>query len=153
MIKEFVNAWDANNKLLLDEFKRKNPESYQDIVEKLVKIVINPYLEEHSAELDYPMDNRLNIDDMTVIDDGDYQGTTIYIIAYDIYQPGVEDYVFTHNAYGSCSGCDTFMAIEMDLEWDDENTKYMPTEKSAKEFHTLALHLLQNFKPLGKDEQ
>jgi hypothetical protein len=48
---------------------------------------------------------------MTVIDDGDYQGTQIFIIPTDTYQPSVKDYVMTDTYYGSCSGCDTLQAI------------------------------------------
>lgn len=144
MIKEFVKAWDENNKLLLEEFEHASPTSYQDIVEKLVKIVINPYLQSQS-ELEYPLNEGLDIESMTVIDNGDYQGTTIYVIPFNVYQPGTKDYVFTDNYYGSCSGCDTFLAIESALEWD-ENGKCIPTKESAEDFHTLALHLLQNFK-------
>ena len=44
MIEKLVKAWDKNNELLLKEFEKENPTSYNDIVEKLVTIVINPYL-------------------------------------------------------------------------------------------------------------
>ena len=107
MIQEFVKAWDKNNKLLLKDFEKQTPDSYKDIVEKLVNIVINPYLEEHSYL------EELEVNRMTIIDDGDYQGTTIYVIPFDTYQPDVSEYVFTHNYYGSCSSCDTFQSIEM----------------------------------------
>lgn len=147
MINEFVKAWDKNKDLLLENFKQKNPSSYQDIVEKLVTIVINPYLKDECS-IEYPMDNGLDIENMTVIDNGDYQGTTIYIIPYDTYQPSVSDYVMTNNYYGSCSGCDTFQSIEL---WDDEATQE-EIENAAKEFHGLALNLLQQFKVLGNDD-
>ena len=147
MIKEFVQAWDKNNKDLLDLFQKENPTSYQDIVEKLVTVVINPFLKDNS-NIDYPMSEGLDISSMTVIDDGDYQGTTIYIIPYETYQPSVSDYVMTNNYYGSCSGCDTFQSIEL---WDDEATQE-EIENAGKEFHTLALHLLQSFKVLGNND-
>ena len=147
MINEFVKAWDKNKDLLLENFKQKNPSSYQDIVEKLVTIVINPYLKDECS-IEYPMDNGLDIENMTVIDNGDYQGTTIYIIPYDTYQPSVSDYVMTNNYYGSCSGCDTFQSIEL---WDDEATQE-EIDNAAKDFHGLALNLLQRFKVLGQDD-
>ena len=147
MINEFVKAWDKNKDLLLENFKEKNPSSYQDIVEKLVTIVINPYLKDECS-VEYPMDNGLDIDNMTVIDNGDYQGTTIYIIPYDTYQPSVSEYVITNNYYGSCSGCDTFQSIKL---WDDEATQE-EIENAAKDFHSLALNLLQQFKVLGGDD-
>lgn len=146
MIKEFVKAWDKNNKDLLDLFQKENPTSYQDIVEKLVNIVISPYLKD-SKNIDYPMSEGLDISSMTVIDNGDYQGTTIYIIPYETYQPSVSDYVMTNNYYGSCSGCDTFQSIEL---LGDNTPKEIAD--AGKEFHTLALHLLQSFKVLGSDD-
>lgn len=142
MIKTFVDAWDKNNKLLLKDFETKCPESYQDILEQLVNKVINPYLEEKDLRV-------LNYENMTTIDNGDYQGTTIYIIFYETYQPDVEDYVFTHNYYGSCSGCDTFEGIY--LNYDDLGNA-IPTKEAAKEYWMIALHLLQNFKVLGSNE-
>ena len=138
MIEKFVKAWDENNKLLLKEFENNEPIDYKDIVEKLVTIVINPYLEECEYDNNYPY-CTLNIKRMTTIDDGGYQGTLLYIIPLDTYQPNISDYVFTHNDYGSCSGCDTFQSIDL-----YGRTK----EEKAKDFHTLALHLLQRFKQL-----
>ena len=151
MIKEFVEAWDKNNTLLLENFKKEAPSSYEDIVEKLVNIVINPYLKDND-KFKYPVDSGLRIENMTVIDDGDYQGTTIYIIPFDTYQPCTDEYVFTSNYYGSCSGCDTFQNIEMRMDYDDETDKYIVTDNIAEEFHTLALHLLQSFKYLDTEE-
>lgn len=147
MIKEFVQAWDQNNKDLLDLFQKENPSSYQDIVEKLVNIVINPYLENNN-DINYPMNEGLDTSSMTVINNGDYQGTTIYIIPYQTYQPSVSDYVMTNNYYGSCSGCDTFQSIEL---WGDHTQKEIAD--AGKEFHTLALHLLQSFSKLLESEE
>lgn len=146
MIQDFVKAWDENKNLLQKEFEITSPSSYQDIVEKLVKIVINPYLEKIG---NYP--DSLDIKNMTVIDNGDYQGTTLYVIPYYTYQPSVDDYVYTHNYYGSCSGCDTFEAIE--CEW---NIGWNGADKedkigAAEDFMTLALHILQRFKGLKED--
>ena len=74
---------------------------------------------------------------MTVIDNGDYQGTQIFIIPINTYQPGVDEYVYTHTYYGSCSGCDTLQAIQ---SWDGDE---LPNEEQVKDYMELALHLLQ----------
>lgn len=84
--------------------------------------------------------NGFNIERLTVIDDGDYQGTQIFIMPLDTYQPSVENYVYTNNYYGSCSGCDTLMAIQ---SWDTEK---LPSKEQVKDYITLALHLLQKCK-------
>lgn len=73
---------------------------------------------------------------MTVIDNGDYQGTQIFLIPLKTYQPSVEDYVYTNTYYGSCSGCDTLEAIN---EYDDD----LPREDQVSDYMILALHLLQ----------
>ena len=86
-----------------------------------------------------------DINNITVIDDGDYQGTRIFIIPRNTYQPSVEDYVYTNTYYGSCSGCDTLQAIL----WRYDET---PNENQIIDLMELALHLLQKCKRL-KEEQ
>lgn len=142
MIKNFIKAWDKNNKLLLKEFKKNMPSGYADIVKKLVCIVINPFLEDINKAV-------LDIDNMTIIDDGDYQGTQIFIIPFDFYQPDVNDYAITHNEYGLCSGCDTYLNIVSRCEYDENEKKIITSDEMVKDFHTLALHILQKFKYLA----
>lgn len=144
MIKNFVSAWDRYNNLLLLEFIKNRPSCYKDIVVKLMDIVINSYL----IDID---EFVLDIDRMTVIDDGSYQGTTIYVVPFQTYQPCVHDYVFTHNYYGSCSGCDAFEAIYSRYSLWDEDVSDEENEKAAKDFYALALNLLQRFQYLAKE--
>lgn len=84
--------------------------------------------------------NGFDLNSMTVIDDGDYQGTQIFIMPLDTYQPSVEKYVYTNTYYGSCSGCDTLQAIQ---SWDESEK---PNEEQIKDYMELALHLLQKCK-------
>lgn len=135
MIKEFARAWEVNNKKLLRYWNGKEVSFYEDIVKPLITIVINPYLKEHTAE-----HIGLDVDNITIIDDGDYQGSQIFIFPKDTYQPDTSDYYFTYADYGSCSCCDTLERInsfERGLERD-------------KEYNTLALHLLQRFRLLNE---
>lgn len=81
---------------------------------------------------------------MTVIDNGDYQGTQIFIIPSNTYQPSVEDYVYTNTYYGSCSGCDTLQAISNYEEG-------FPDEEQIKDYMELSLHLLQKCKWLKEE--
>lgn len=148
MIQEFVKAWDENNQELLKLFEDETPTSYQDIVEKLIEIVLNPYIENDKNNICFPLNQGLDISKMTVIDDGEYQGTTIYIIPCDVFQPDLDEYYITNNYYGSCLGCDIFETIRSNYNlWDKESED---TIGAAKAFHTLALHLLQSFKCLGE---
>ena len=50
------------------------------------------------------------------IDDGDYQGTLLYLIPEDTYQPNSSEYLMTFVEYGSCSGCDTLQGIQCFLD-------------------------------------
>lgn len=109
MIKRFVDAWDKNKKKLEEYFRNTKQEEYQEykiILAKLIELVINPYLKENENENRY-LDNELDIGHITEIDNGHYQGTLIYIIPEETYQPGPEEYITTYVYYGSCSGCDT----------------------------------------------
>jgi hypothetical protein len=71
-----------------------------------------------------------------VLDNGDYQGNKIFILCSNVYQPELNDYIFTSVAYGSCSGCDTFQAIQ---ESEDKAER-------VKGYMTLALHMVQETK-------
>ena len=120
MIKEFAEKWDKykNN---LEEY-----DSYEKIVKLLFEQVINKNIDYH----------EFDTKNILVIDDGDYQGTQIFILHRDTYQPNIEDYVYTNVCYGSCSGCDTLLSIS---EYEEDK----PTEKQIIDYMTLALHLLQ----------
>ena len=99
MIEQVIKQWDANKERLEQYFKTTAMSqyySYDDIIREIIVDVLN-----HG-------DNGMNIcEDFRVIDDGDYQGTRIYILRIDDYQPNVGEYIVTHTYYGSCSGCDT----------------------------------------------
>ena len=140
MIKEFVEKWDKYKENLENYFRNTRQEEYQDykdIVKALFENVIN------KDETDSW--NKFNLKEMTLIDDGDYQGTQIFIIPLDVYQPNTSNYVVTNTYYGSCSGCDTLMAIQ-DYEVG------LPNEEQIKDYMELALHLLQKCKWLEEEE-
>jgi hypothetical protein len=129
MIQEIIQKWDKN-KPKLEEYFKNTPQSkydtYKQIVIKLLELVIN----------DEEGNNIFDIKKMTIIDDGDYQGTQIFIIPKKTYQPSIEEYIVTHTYYGSCSSCDTLQGIS---NYSDE----LPNEEQLKEYMTLALHLVQ----------
>lgn len=142
MIEAIVKQWDANKHKLEEYFATTKQEEYGDyktIVVKLFELVITEIENEWSGT------DKFDISKMTVIDDGDYQGTKIYIIPKDTYQPNVSDYVITDNYYGSCSGCDTLLAIS---EYEDD----LPNKEQVKEYMTIALHLVQKLRWLGSED-
>jgi hypothetical protein len=126
MIKEIIAQWNENKGKLEDHFRTGHPGSYKSIVESLFKMVISGY----------------DVERITVIDDGDYQGTQIFIIPENGYQPSVGDYIMTYSYYGSCSGCDTLQGIS-------EYSSEAPTKEQVKDYMTLALHLVQKLRPLS----
>ena len=125
----------------LEEYLRTHEQekysSYASLVKLLFDIIINP---ENTVYGDFDTENIL------VIDDGDYQGTEIFILHRDTYQPEVEDYVFTHTYYGSCSGCDTLQSIHRYEEG-------LPDEDQVTDYMQLCLHLLQHCTYMGGNEE
>lgn len=136
MINDFVQKWDKYKNDLEKYFRETNQDEY-DEYSKIVKVLFENVI---NKDIDY---GEYNTEEMLVIDDGDYQGTQIFILHRDVYQPGVEDYVYTNTYYGSCSGCDTLKSIQ---SWGE-----LPTEKQIKDYMELSLHLLQKCKFMSED--
>lgn len=139
MIYTFAEAWTWNSIALRRYFEVSNQsdyDSYQKILYKLIEIVVNPYLKEKA-------DYELDLSKIHEIDDGDYQGTLIYLIPYDTYQPDMNEYILTYVDYGSCSGCDTLLGIS---GYDEDK----PSKEQVREYMLLALHMLQNCRKLGR---
>lgn len=131
MITEFVTKFDSARETLLNHYKVSHPTSYLNIV-KDVFCIINP-------DGDYGLPDPEIIHE---IDDGDYQGTKLYIVPEKTYQPDKYWSVFVN--YGSCSGCDTLEAI---TNYSSEQ----PTEEQAKQYLTLALHVVQSIREIPND--
>ena len=114
MIKYCIEKWDKNkdllksvlnnNKLLNHVLNRNNDDpleylEYKDLVKLTVMFILND-------------ENEWNENKITEIDDGDYQGTLLYLIPEDTYQPNSSEYLMTFVEYGSCSACDTLQEIQ-----------------------------------------
>lgn len=147
MIPEFVECWDKRKHLLEQNFREEHPSSYENIFKKLVEIVLTPdfYNEKYTFDEDYFLE--LNSEKITVINDGDYQGTLLFIVPEKTYQPS--NYWSAMVYYGSCSYCDTLSSIQSDTVYDSETgEESKPTEEQISQYMTLALHLLQSMKQL-----
>ena len=127
MIKKFVERFMQNQEEVLAAFRSEHPSDYLDVVKVVVKAI--------SDEHDGPDINRIH-----EIDDGEYQGTLVYVIAEQGYQPS--RYWVTTVSYGSCSGCDTLQSI---ADYSDD----VPTEYQAEQYYQLALNLVQDMKAVG----
>lgn len=143
MIKEFVLAWDANKDKLSEyiaSHKQECYSSYMDIVKILFEQVINPYMEAQH-------ETSFNVENIHEIDDGDYQGTLLYMIPSNTYQPSYWEYVATYVYYGSCSGCDTLLAIS---NYHDD----LPNADQVEDYVGLCLNILQHCKyPFNAEDE
>ena len=98
--------------------------------EKLIKFMYNTVLKDTS-----PNSQMWDLDRMTTINDGDYQGTLIFMLPEETYQP--ETYLSMKVSYGSCSWCDTLMGV---MDYTNSVTK------KVDGLMTICLHLIQSAK-------
>lgn len=105
MMKIVRDQWNANKdelrRVLAEKYGKDNCYSYDDIVKVAFEIVFN----HGDGEF------RLDVDKIVSIDNGDYQGTILYVIPFHTYQPNECQYFMTYIGYGSCSVCDTLQGI------------------------------------------
>lgn len=130
MIEEFTKAWFANLHTMREKFAAKHPEDYKEVVRAVVEMLASA-----SDDYDKPDPDRIH-----EIDNGDYQGTLVYVIGGSGYQPSRHWYV--RISYGSCSGCDTLQSIS-------DYSSDQPDDDQIKEYMTLALHVVQGLREMG----
>jgi hypothetical protein len=133
MIKKFTEAWFANKHAIREKFSEKHPECYKDVVRIVVQMLFD-------ALDDYERPDPTRIHE---IDDGEYQGTLVYVVGGHGYQPS--RYWYAMVSYGSCSGCDTFQSIRGYGEGK-------PNHQQVDEYMTLALHIVQGMREMGDDD-
>jgi len=131
MIKEFVERWEKNKPTIKEYFRKQHPEEYKDIVKLVIENITD-----NDRYTNTPDPERIH-----EIDDGDYQGTLLYVIAEKGYQPN--KYYSVYVSYGSCSGCDTLEALR---SWDNKP----PTDDQIDGYMQLALHIVQGLKVVGE---
>lgn len=118
MIKIMRDGWLKNRNNLRSEIEQLNPHNidYGDLVKMVFDIIYN-------GNSDEPLYNLLDTNRITKIDNGDYQGTLLYIIPFNTYQPSAGEYLMTYIEYGSCSVCDTLQRITNLSSWSDTRLK------------------------------
>lgn len=94
---------------------------YKDLLKKAVEL-INPD----------EKDGLPDKDRMYEINDGEYEGTIVFVMAETGDQPS--KYWYTMVYYGSCSGCDALEAAE-----------------NANDYYILTLHMIQKMKKMEDD--
>ena len=134
MIIEFIDKFQEIKPRLLEQFSDREPDDYSDIFKQTIKMMFE---ESEDTEDTYSCNSETpDFERITVIDNGDYQGTLLFVVASKSYQPS--DYWATRVAYGSCSECDTFAAY----------SDYDNPENSAPKMLTMALHMIESMKKI-----
>ena len=133
MIDKFVERFMDGKTELRNQFTENEPSQYKDIVKAVIGIITD---EEEYGEYNPDPDN------ITLINDGDYQGTLVFVIPEKGYQP--REYWYVRVSYGSCSSCDTLQAIQSDGDWETDR----PTESQLDDYMQLALHIVQGLKKM-----
>ena len=131
MITEFIDKFQEIKPRLLEQFSDREPDNYEDIFKQTIKMMFEESADDYYSNSETPDSERI-----TVIDNGDYQGTLLFVVASKSYQPS--DYWATRVAYGSCSECDTFAAY----------SDYDNPENSAPKMLTMALHMIESMKKI-----
>ena len=142
MEQKFIDLWFKNKSRLKEELMNYDDIEYCDyheLLEMTIKHIIN------NSETNY-YEKFLNEDKIRKIDDGDYQGTLIFIIPKATYQPTEDEYYVTFVDYGSCSYCDTLQAIQYGNTYENK-------EAQIDDFMTLCLHMLERMKKLFEEEE
>lgn len=93
MKQSLVDRLDANKEAALDFLRKGQDCDYRDLVKYLVSL-----------------DEEMDPERITEIDHGNYQGTLLYVIGAEGYQP--DRFWYVKVGYGSCSGCDELEAVQ-----------------------------------------
>lgn len=133
MIQKFVDAWMKNRDLIQSWLE---PICLGCDYSAIVKATVRAIALEATGDYGDPKPDFENIHE---IDDGDYQGTLVYVIPEAGYQPS--EYWYVRVSYGSCCGCDT-------LQGEQTGSK----EDCIKGVMTLSLHIVQQMRKMGGDE-
>ena len=142
MIKIIRDAWAKNHKDLeevLRNIEDLNVIDYEWLVKTTFETVYNKYV----ADVFH---DELDCNRMTVIDDGSYQGTVLFLVPFNMLSPGPDDYLMTHVYYGSCSGCDTLERILiMDIyDFEKEDYTEAPNEEQVQDLLALCKDIMTN---------
>lgn len=132
MIKIMKDRWNDNKETLRERLSRDKNLQYCDY-SYLVRLAFEVIYNNHPNCI-HPLD----VEHITKIDNGDWQGTLLFLIPEECYQPSESEYLMTYVWYGSCSGCDTLMGIQ------SENYDDIPSSEQVDAYMQLCLNIVQN---------
>lgn len=139
MLKYCYHKWDCNKNGLREVIRNdKNINScdYVYLVKLITRYILNgEFPPEISGD-----DQSWDYENITTVDNGEYQGTLLFLIPRTCYQPSEYDYLLTYAGYGSCSGCDSLLSIQEYYRYEDD----LPSENQVKEYMELCKGLVTN---------
>lgn len=131
MLKYCLECWDKHKDDLKKELRSRTDLNGCEYID-LVKLIVKTVFVEPVANCAWDAEN------ITCVDNGDYQGTLLFLIPMDTYQPSENEYLMTYVGYGSCSGCDTLQSIQ---GWHSDETL---EEDQVKDFMALCKDIVTN---------
>ena len=136
MIKFCKYAWNQNEDKLRKVLKESELDflrtcTHKDLMYLIVKTIFNNGPDRQNRTWD--------AEKITEIDDGDYQGTLLFLVPEDTYQPAAHQYLMTFVEYGSCSGCDTLLNIQVCVPYEGS----VP-DSTINDFMTLCRDVVAN---------
>lgn len=120
MLNIIKQQWDKNREVLRKAI-REDMDIYDYNYKDVVKLAFEKIFNEGMV---CNRDPILDLKNITEIDNGDYQGTLLFLIPFQTYQPGEYEYLMTYIGYGSCCCCDTLQHIQ-ELEGEKMVDGYM----------------------------
>lgn len=133
MLKYCVEQWDKNKDILREALSKDatlNTCEYSYLVKMVVTHILNKNPGVYGWEF--------NTEDIVVIDHGEYQGSQLFVVHRDCYQPDPSEYLIAKQYYGSCSGCDTLLDIQ---DWRNE----VPSKEQLNDYMTLCKDIVCSF--------
>lgn len=135
MLKYCLECWDKHKDDLTKELRSRTDLNQCDYTD-LVKLIVKTVFVEPVGNPEWG--NAWDAENITSIDNGDYQGTLLFLIPMDTYQPSESEYLMTYVRYGSCSVCDTLQSIQ--LGYSNEALE----EAQVKDFMALCKDIVTN---------
>ena len=132
MIQPFIDRFIAQEHAMKERLASLEHPDYADLFKLTIEAIA---WDDDYDDHDSPDPTRIH-----EIDDGDCQGTLLFVVAARDYQPC--NYWYTFISYGSCSGCDVLQDV---LE---ENEQGSP--ERAAQLWTLCLHMVQGMRYMKK---
>lgn len=124
MLKYVPWQWDHNKDELLEAIREKVHVGHADYGQ-LMKLTIRHILNGKNKKPTFEGFEWRWSEQFIEVDDGEYQGTLIFLIHKETYQPSKHDYLITPVCYGNCSGCDTIQYIRTEPDAEKRNKLYL----------------------------